>query len=265
MYDNYNRNINYLRISVTDKCNLRCIYCMPEDGVIRKQHKDFLSFEEITEVVRSGIPLGITKIRLTGGEPLVKRDISDLVRMLKNLKGLDHLAMTTNGILLAESVKELKAAGLDSVNVSLDTLDAERYAYITRGGNIDKVISGLKAARRAELPVKINMVIMDDTTAEDIEELRQFAFGSGYSIQFINHFSIRSRKFSNYSFDRPPACGKCNRIRLLAEGVLKPCLHSNEEIPLDPEHPEVSLRRAIEAKPEHGGACTSRNMFEIGG
>ena len=134
MYDSYNREITYLRISVTDKCNLRCRYCMPEEGVPVRRHEEFLSFEEITAVVRAAVKLGVTKVRLTGGEPLVKRGIVDLVRMVRSVEGLRHLAMTTNGTLLARFAGELKAAGLDSVNVSLDTLDPERYRHLTRGG-----------------------------------------------------------------------------------------------------------------------------------
>ncbi len=265
MQDRFGRNINYLRISITDKCNLRCVYCMPEDGVPRKEHGEFLSFEEITQVVRAGVPLGLKKIRLTGGEPLVKRGIVDLVGMVRSVEGIEHLAMTTNGVLLEDMAEKLREAGLDSLNVSLDTLDPERYHRITRCGTISDVLRGLDAAKRAGFPVKINMVIMDDTQAGEIEELRQFAYAMGFAIQFINHFSIHDTKFSDYRFDRPPACRNCNRIRLLAEGVLKPCLHSDEEIKLDLRNIPASLKKAVLHKPAKGEACTTRDMHEIGG
>ena len=265
MRDCYNREINYLRISVTDKCNLRCIYCMPPQGVVKKQHKYFLSFEEITAVVREGAALGLRKVRLTGGEPLVKRGIVDLVSMLSPLKGIDHLAMTTNGVLLDSFARDLRTAGLDSLNISLDTLNPERYGRITRGGDITAVLKGIDAAAAAGFPLKINTVIMDDTAAEEIETLRQFCYTRGFRIQFINHFSINGEKRDDYEFDRPPACRDCNRIRLLADGVLKPCLHSNDEIALDKNNIRASLLETVRRKPEHGGVCDSRNMSEIGG
>ncbi len=265
MHDRFNREITYLRISVTDKCNLRCIYCMPSEGVSKKKHKDFLSFEEITEVAREGAALGLRKVRLTGGEPLVKRGIVDLVSMISSVKGVDHLAMTTNGVLLEGLAPDLRAAGLDSLNISLDTLSPERYSRITRIGDITAVLKGIETAAAAGIPVKINTVIMDDTSAAEIETLRQFCFSRGFRIQFINHFSIGGEKRDDYQFDRPPACRDCNRIRLLADGILKPCLHSDDEIVLDKNDIRGALIETIRRKPEHGGVCGSRNMSEIGG
>lgn len=265
MYDRFNREINYLRISVTDKCNLRCVYCMPSEGVPKKKHKDFLSFEEITEVVREGAALGLRKVRLTGGEPLVKRGIADLVSMISSVKGVEHLAMTTNGVVLEGLAPDLRAAGLDSLNISLDTLSPERYNRITRVGDITPVLRGLDAAAAAGFPIKINTVITDDTSAEELEALRQYCFSRGFRIQFINHFSICGEKRDDYRFDRPPACRDCNRIRLLAEGILKPCLHSDDEIVLDKNDIRGCLIETIRRKPEHGGVCGSRDMHEIGG
>ncbi len=265
MYDSYKRRIDYLRISVTDKCNLRCRYCMPEEGVPLRRHEEFLSHEQIVEVVRAAVALGLTKIRLTGGEPLVKRGIVELVGMLRGLPGLRHLAMTTNGTLLAPLAAGLRKAGLDSLNISLDTLEAERYRHLTRGGRIEQVLGGIEAARREGFPVKINMVVLEDTTPEEIERLRRFCRDKGLALQLINHFDIASPKSQDYLFDRPPRCTTCNKIRLLADGQLKPCLHSNQEIPLDPADIAGSLRRTIEAKPENGCACTNRLMSQIGG
>jgi cyclic pyranopterin phosphate synthase len=265
MYDSFNRRIDYLRISVTDKCNLRCRYCMPEEGAPQRQHEEFLSFEQIVEVVRSAVGLGLTKIRLTGGEPLVKRGIVELAAMIRAVPGVRHLGMTTNGTLLARYAAGLKRAGLDSLNVSLDTLDEERYRYITRGGRIGEVLSGIEAALREGFPVKINMVVLEDTPGEEIQRMREFCARKGLKLQLINHFDIASAKTEQYLFDRPPRCTECNKIRLLADGQLKPCLHSNQEISLDLRDIEGSLRRTILAKPENGCACTNRSMAQIGG
>jgi cyclic pyranopterin phosphate synthase len=265
MYDSFKRRIDYLRISVTDKCNLRCRYCMPEEGVPKRRHEDFLSHEQIVEVVRAAVGLGLTKIRLTGGEPLVKRGIVELVAMIRAVPGVRHLAMTTNGTLLARLAAGLRKAGLDSLNISLDTLEAERYRYLTRGGSIEQVLEGIEAARREGFPVKINMVVLKDTATEEIERLRGFCRERGLELQLINHFDIAATKSQEYQFDRPPRCSTCNKIRLLADGQLKPCLHSDQEIPLNPEDIAGSLRRTIEAKPENGCSCTNRVMSQIGG
>jgi cyclic pyranopterin phosphate synthase len=265
MYDRFDRDITYLRISVTDKCNLRCGYCMPAEGVPGRRHSDFLSLEQITDAARAAVRLGVRKIRLTGGEPLVKRGIVDLVRMLRGIDGLEHLAMTTNGTLLARHARELKEAGLDSLNVSLDTLDPGRYRELTRGGDIDRALEGLCAARAEGFPVKVNMVVLEDTTAEEIARMREFCEASGALLQLINHYELAAGKKDDYRFDRPPSCTSCNRIRLMADGMLKPCLHSDAEIPLDFSRLEESLREAVLAKPARGGVCTRRAMSQIGG
>ena len=265
MYDWFDRAITYLRISVTDKCNLRCRYCMPEEGVQGRPHSDFLSLEQITEAARAAVRLGMRKIRLTGGEPLVKRGIVDLVRMLRGIGGLEHLAMTTNGTLLARHARELKEAGLDSLNVSLDTLDPERYRELTRGGDIDDAIEGLRAALAEGFPVKVNMVVLADTTEGEIARMRGFCEAEGARLQLINHYELSAGKKDDYRFDRPPLCASCNRIRLMADGMLKPCLHSDAEVRLDFSRLEESLREAVLAKPARGGVCTQRAMPQIGG
>jgi cyclic pyranopterin phosphate synthase len=265
MFDSYDRPIDYLRISVTDKCNLRCRYCLPAEGVPHRDHEEFLSLETMAEVVRAGVRLGLTKVRLTGGEPLVKRGIVALVGMIRAVPGVRHIGMTTNGVLLPRYAGPLRRAGLDSLNVSLDTLDPARYRQITRVGDIAQVLAGIEAARSAGFPMKINMVVLEDTGEESIEAMRNFCRGKGLTLQLINHYALGEAKLDSYSFDRPPKCRSCNKIRLLADGTLKPCLHSNEEIQLDPEHIEESLRRTILAKPERGDACTNRPMVEIGG
>jgi GTP 3',8-cyclase len=265
MFDRFEREITYLRVSVSDKCNLRCRYCMPEEGVPLRAHSDFLSFEQIVQVARAAVGLGVRKIRLTGGEPLVKRGIVDLVRLLSRDAGPEHLAMTTNGTLLPHFARRLREAGLHSVNISLDTLDAERYRWLTRGGDIRQALDGVGAALEAGFPVKINMVMLPDTPESDIASLREYCGRVGSRLQIINHFELGSGKREEHCFDRPPPCAACNRIRLMADGMLKPCLHSDLEVALDLSRIEESLREAVRAKPARGGACTNRAMPQIGG
>ena len=265
MLDRFNREINYLRISVTDKCNLRCIYCMPVEGVPLRKHTDFLSFEDIEKVVQEAAKLGINKIRLTGGEPLVKKDIEKLVKKIADIEGINEVTMTTNGILLPEKAKALKEAGLKRVNISCDTLNPERYKKITRIGELEQVLKGIDAAIEVGFKVKINMVVMNDTSDEEIKEMQKFCEQKGIKLQLINHYSLVVEKMNHYTFDRPPDCAKCNRIRLLADGSLKPCLHSNKEIKLDLKNIRKSLIKTILEKPRAGRVCTNRSMMEIGG
>ncbi len=265
MFDRFDRPITYLRISVTDKCNLRCLYCMPAEGVPPRHHRDLLSFEQMTAVARAAVRLGVSKIRLTGGEPLVRRDIVALVRMLAGIEGLEHLGMTTNGTLLAGLARDLREAGLDSLNVSLDTVEGERYRFLTRGGSITDALAGIETARREGFPVKINMVVLEDTRSEEVDGMRRFCAERGLALQLINHFDLGRRKGDSYGFDRPPSCARCNRIRLMADGMLKPCLHSDLEMPVDFSRLEQSLKEAAFAKPERGGTCRSRLMSQIGG
>ena len=169
MYDSFNREITYLRISVTDRCNLACRYCMPELLPRPAGGNGLLEFEEIVEVVQTLAPEGISKIRLTGGEPLVRKGVDALVGMISGIDGIREITMTTNGQLLSGMAARLAKAGLDRVNISLDTLDPERYREITRGGDIRRVLKGIDAALEAGLdPVKINCVLMPETTGEEI-------------------------------------------------------------------------------------------------
>lgn len=157
MLDRYGRVINYLRISVTDRCNLRCCYCMPE-GAQDVGMKNILTFEEIWEIVRTGVSLGITHIRITGGEPLVRKDCVDLIRGIREIPGVETITMTTNGVLLGNYAKQLKEAGVDGVNISLDTLDPEEFYKITGKRELQEVLAGIRAAKTAGLPVKLNAV-----------------------------------------------------------------------------------------------------------
>ncbi len=186
MLDRYNRNINYLRISVTDRCNLRCTYCMPEDGVTILQHKDILTFDEIVDFTKVAVSLGINKVRITGGEPLVRKGIVDLVRMIAEIDGIDDLSMTTNAILMQLFAKPLFDAGLHRINVSLDTTDHEKFKSITRGGNIEDVFNGLEEAKRVGFnPIKINCVIEKSSSEPDALAVKEYAQNQGFEVRFI--------------------------------------------------------------------------------
>ena len=265
MFDSYGRDLKYLRVSVTDRCNLRCVYCMPAEGVKLLRHEDILSFERIADVVRVASRLGFAKIRLTGGEPLARKDLPELVSMIRAIPDVRIVAMTTNGTLLAPLAADLKARGLDSVNVSLDTLDPDRYAMLTRGGKLDDALAGIDAALAAGLPVKLNVVAMEDSTEEDFAALRDYARGVGADFQFIARYSLRDEKMDGGEYDRPPACGNCDRLRLLANGKLRPCLHGNIEVPVDFDDIEGSIAKAVRLKPARGHTCDDLEVGQIGG
>jgi cyclic pyranopterin phosphate synthase len=268
--DGSGREINYLRISVTDRCNLRCEYCMPPEGIELKSHGEMLSFERIAEVAAAAARLGIGKLRLTGGEPLVRRGVDTLVKMLRIIEGIDEISMTTNGTLLtAETAARLKEAGLDRLNISMDTLDPDRYRRITRCGDIADVLRGIEVAKEAGFEgTKINMVVSATDSPEDIDRMRFFCARKGLVLQKINRFSLARRVSdteSPHDFDRPLPCSRCNRLRLTADGFLKPCLFSDIEIEVDFDDLEGSIKRAVEAKPTEGTSCRDRSMGQIGG
>ncbi|MDD6024202.1 MAG: GTP 3',8-cyclase MoaA [Oscillospiraceae bacterium] len=179
MRDQFGREITYLRVSITDRCNLRCRYCMPEDGICKLQHQDILSYEELTEIVTAAAELGIKKVRVTGGEPLVRLGCADFCKALSRIPGIEELTVTTNGILLDRYAEDLKNAGVSRVNVSLDTLDPSKYTKITGGGDISRVLSGIRRANAVGLaPLKINAVLIggfnDDEIPEFVELTRQY-------------------------------------------------------------------------------------------
>ena len=269
MRDCFDREINYLRISVTDRCNLRCRYCMPDTdtGLEARTNKrrDLLSFEEIAKVVSVAATLGLHKIRLTGGEPLMRKGIVDLVTMIRKVPKVRYLAMTTNGVLLKKYAAGLKKGGLDSVNISLDTLNAERYRRLTTNGDISQVFIGIDAAAGEGLVINLNMVVLPDTAPGEIEQMKEFCQARAIELRLINHYSLVKKKRQHYKFDRPPDCSQCNRIRLLADGSLKPCLHNDKEIKVDMANIGDSLRQTISEKPKNGWVCTNRGMVEIGG
>jgi cyclic pyranopterin phosphate synthase len=189
--DLYNRAINYLRISVTDRCNLRCVYCMPPEGVPLYAHDDILRYEEIAIVVRAAVALGIRKVRLTGGEPLARLGLADLVAMLARIPGIDDLSLTTNGTLLPRYAQALAQAGLQRVNVSLDTLRPERFAAITRRGSLEATLAGIEAAHQAGLePVKINSVVIRGLNDDEVVDLARKSVDDGWHIRFIEWMPV---------------------------------------------------------------------------
>ena len=266
MKDSLGREIDYLRISLTESCNLRCIYCMPE-GVAPKVCGETLTKENIFNIVEVAVELNIKKIRLTGGEPLLRQDIVEIVQGIKD-RGIEKIYITTNGILLSEKIEKLKKAGLKGVNISLDTLDREQFNYITRGGDLERVLQGIEKALNLNLEVKINSVIMKDINENAIEELAKLTLNSQLDVRFIELMPIgQGKKFTGISnndiydrlqkifeFDRDYKeikgvstyyklkdsegnigfispinscfCETCNKIRLTSDGVIKRCLNS---------------------------------------
>ena len=195
MTDQYGRDIRYLRISVTDRCNLRCIYCMPEEGVPCVSHSDILTYDEITRICRIGTELGISRIKLTGGEPLVRRGLPDLLRMLKALPGIEQVTLTTNGALLKENLGALTDAGLDGVNISIDTPDAARYEQVTRGGKLSDALEGLEAALAyPALTVRLNCVPMQEMPEEDYIRLAELSRENVMDVRFIEMMPLGQGK-----------------------------------------------------------------------
>lgn len=312
MQDSYARNIAYLRLSVTDLCSLRCRYCMPSDGVPKRDHRDVCSVEELVEIARAAADCGVRKVRLTGGEPLVRRGILEICRGLAAIPEVDELCLTTNGVALPQLAGSLKEAGVERLNVSLDTLRPGRFAWMTRVGRLEDVFRGLEAAAEAGFTgTKLNVVLMKDFNDDEIPDFVALArrypvevrfielmpIGEGRNAQFLPAQAVldacpdlRPEENSGVARRyRPPDgpglvgliepmshrfCGDCDRIRVTADGKLKPCLHSDQEIPLRGLHGE-DLRRAIAAgiaaKPERhhlnetGHSESGRNMHQIGG
>lgn len=317
MIDNYNRKINYLRVSVTDKCNLRCRYCMPEEGVQKRNHEEMMTVEETYMAIKSAAELGINKIRITGGEPLVKRGIVKLCKSVADIQGIEEVCITTNGILLTKYAGELKDAGVDRLNISLDTLNTEKFNYITRIGNLQDVLDGLQAAEDAGFEnIKINCVLMGGFNDDEIEafvnltkhkpievrfiELMPIGGGIGFDKnQFVSCDEVLKRVPELESLNKDDGvarlyqipgtpgrvglirpiscefCEGCNKIRLTADGKIKPCLHSNQEISIKglmQEEMTEMMRTAILEKPERretldadNPSLAGRDMNQIGG
>lgn len=186
MKDGLGRNINYLRISVTDRCNLRCRYCMPEEGIEKKRHTDMLTLEELFEVVEVCTELGTDKIRITGGEPLVRKGLTGFIENISRLDMIKDIAVTTNGVLLKKYAEELKAAGLKRINVSLDTMDKDKYAYMTRGGDVNNVLEGIEEALKVGLtPIKINTVLVKGFNEDEMGDFLKLTLQENIDVRFI--------------------------------------------------------------------------------
>jgi cyclic pyranopterin phosphate synthase len=313
-------------VSVTDRCNLRCVYCMPAEGVPLRTHDDILSYEEIERVVRAAAGMGIGSVRLTGGEPLARKGLPDLVRMLRAIPGLEEITMTTNGTLLGTQAHELAEAGLGRVNISLDTLRVERFRRITRLGELEDAWEGIRAAEEAGLvPLKLNTVVMRDLNDDEVVDLARLTLGHPWHVRFIELMPLGSHvlwdeeryvpaaevrqrievRLGPLSPTRRPAgngparayrlqdslgtvglitprsrhfCPSCNRLRLTADGCLRPCLLSDIEVDLrgplhngaGDEELRALIRRAVEIKPmrhhlQKTGGWRGRTMSEIGG
>lgn len=338
LYDVFGRRIDYLRLSVTDRCNLRCVYCMPPEGIEWKPRSEILSFEEIIQVVNVAARLGIRKIRLTGGEPLVRRDLPSLVAAIARIPGIEDISLTTNGMLLEKLAAPLAEAGLRRVNISLDTLDPHTFRRLTRLGDIERLWRGVEAAERAGLmPLKFNTVVIRGVNDVELPALARLTLEHPWHVRFIELMPVGNGGDWGEGFPPPeqryvsvqemlatlaplglvpdpgpvghgPArtfripgaagtvgfisplgehfCGTCNRLRLTADGRLRPCLLLDREVSirdtLRAEHDTGSrirdeaiaelIRQAVVLKPPgHGLTVTvsgfpqNRTMCQIGG
>ena len=328
LIDPYQRRINYLRISITDRCNLRCLYCMPPEGIASLAHGSILSYEEIVRIVGVAVKEGIRKIRITGGEPLVRKGVVDLISSLSAVPGIEDLSMTTNGLLLSEYAEALHDAGLMRVNVSMDSLRPELFREITRGGELSRVWKGIEKAESVGLqPIKINVVAMKGFNDTEVVDFARLTIGHAYHIRFIEfmpvglgngwhqdaylsgmhikreiekHFSLLPPSSQGNPHQGPAEvfriegaagmigfinaisshfCSSCNRLRLTADGKLRPCLFSDAEIDIrkslrqgdSDDDIKALLHAVLSAKPKkHTIAEPSfrkcvREMVSIGG
>ena len=303
MHDGFGRRIEYLRISVTDKCNLRCVYCMPEEGLPWLRREQILSYEEIVHVVRTMAGMGLRRVRITGGEPLVRRGLVELVRQIAAVPGIDDVALSTNGVLLGEYAEPLREAGLARVNVSLDSLRPERIdAIARRPGSHERIMEGLAAAERVGLaPLKINTVVMRGTNDDELEDFARCTLERPWHVRFIEVMPVganldvsanayissyeildRVKRIGDLEPVEGPAgngparyfrlpggrgtvgvitpmshnyCDRCNRMRLTADGQLRPCLFGALQTdlrgPLRRGEPlEPHIRHTLQVKPE---------------
>lgn len=317
MKDSYGREISYLRLSVTDRCNLRCRYCMPAEGICKKRHEEMLTEDEMILAVQAAASLGIRKLRITGGEPLVKKNILSICERSAAVRGIDELCLTTNGILLPQLAKPLREAGVDRLNISLDTLVPEKYAYITRIGALEQALQGIEAALAAGFSrLKINTVLIGGFNDDEILALAELTRRYPVDVRFIELMPMTQNEQLGENAYLPGAavraalpelvqtphdggvarlyrlpgaqgnvglisavsshfCAACNRIRLTADGKLKPCLHSDQELSIrgmDYDEMRRQFERTILAKPRchaplsaEARSGAGRNMNQIGG
>jgi len=333
LVDRFGREITYMRVSVTDKCNLRCVYCMPEEGVKARAHGEMLTMEEFARVVRIASTMGISRVRITGGEPLARKGVVSLVRAVAAIPGIRDISMTTNATMLVPVADELGRAGLKRVNISLDSLKPDTYARLTRRGDLASAVVGIHAAERAGLrPIRLNAVVLRGINSDEIESLAALTLKHCWDVRFIEFMpfwgngglfgeecvvpidEIRRRVLAMGVEDRSaqraaapgenrsgPAsylrlrgglgrvgfisrdgdefCAACNRIRLTADGMFRPCLLSETSIDVktalrsgaDDNVVADLIRRAVAAKPESGrsrgadGGWEARPLSQIGG
>jgi cyclic pyranopterin phosphate synthase len=196
--DHFGRLINYLRLSITDRCNLRCCYCMPAEGVIPCSHTDILSYEDLIKIAEAAVDLGIEKVRITGGEPLVRKGMIPFLSRLGGISSLSEMTLTTNGMLLAENALALKRTGLNRLNISLDSLETDTYARITRGGDLKQVLRGIEVAEKLGFPVKLNMVVMRGINDHEINKFAELSMERPWSIRFIEYMpTIRDKAWQS--------------------------------------------------------------------
>jgi cyclic pyranopterin phosphate synthase len=265
MYDSSNRRIHYLRLSITDRCNLRCTYCMPAEGAMIVPHASLLTYEEIVQLVQAGIALGIDKVRITGGEPLLRRNVVDLVAALARLPGLHDLAMTTNACRLPDFAVPLKQAGLHRLNISLDTLDPTQFAAITRGGNLQEVLDGIAAAIAAGFqPIKLNCVITASPDEPDARAVAAFGAARGLPVRFIRRMNTAQGRFWQVIGGDGGHCATCNRLRVSSDGRIFPCLFNNTSYAVRELGATAALLAAVQNKPTAGTASANR-FHHLGG
>jgi cyclic pyranopterin phosphate synthase len=239
---------------------------MPAEGIPLIQHSDILSFEEIMEVVDAALSLGVDKIRITGGEPLVRKGIVTLVQMIASKPGVQDLGMTTNGQLLEKFAQPLKDAGLHRVNVSLDTMNAERYMQVTRGGDIENALKGIESSKKAGLsPVKINCVIVKSPDEPDAAEVAEYGKKHGLQVRFIRQMDLEKGEFYIVDGGSGGDCSTCNRLRLTANGMVKPCLFNDMEYNVREHGAHKALQLALGNKPSCGTINRHGEFYNIGG
>jgi len=199
LIDNFGREISYLRVSITDRCNYRCIYCKPKEQFEFIPHEEILRYEEIVEIIEEAVNLGVTKVRITGGEPLARKGVVDFIKKLKEIKKLEDISLTTNGFFLSEYAEKLKDAGLNRVNISLDSLQEEKYKRITRGGSLEKALKGIDSALKAGLlPIKINTVLIRGINDDEVEDFVRLTLGRPLNIRFIEFMLSGEELKDNY-------------------------------------------------------------------
>jgi len=239
---------------------------MPAEGIELMQHSDILSFEEIMEVVDAAILLGVDKIRLTGGEPLVRKGIVNLVQMIASRPAIRDLGMTTNGQLLEQFATPLKEAGLHRINISLDTINPEKYHQITRGGDIEKALNGINASVKAGLsPVKINCVIDKTPSEPDAQQVAEYGKKLGLQVRFIRQMDLEKGEFYIVDGGSGGDCTTCNRLRLTANGMIKPCLFNDMEYSIRELGAKQALQDALGNKPSCGTINKHGEFYNIGG